>query len=100
MKESERDTGRLWAGGCKEIQTVRQPERKERKAERQEEDGGGEEGRRRAERETREDKKVVRSQLLFYDDLLSHPFCHRYSQTLFTTGPHAWLLYKVQKLNP
>lgn len=62
-KKAKRDTERLWAGGREERQTVRQPERKKREAERQRERAAG--------RETRREKKVVGSQLLLHDDLLS-----------------------------
>lgn len=48
VKESE-ETERLWAGGCKVRQTVRQPERKKRKAGRWRERAAG--------RETRQEKK-------------------------------------------
>lgn len=70
LKESERDTERLWAGGCEDGQTVRQPERKKRKAGRHRERAAG--------RETRQEKKMVGSQLLLHDDLLS---CHAVTDT-------------------
>lgn len=64
LKESERDTGRLWAAGHEGRQRIRQLER-ERK---------GKAGRQRvraASKETRQEKKVVGSHLLLHDDLLS-----------------------------